>query len=146
MLDWAEIALYESEKELFEVLVTVGERNEDAREPEPELGREGTSPGCVFDSCQPLFRTDLQLEQHYVDERRLAVEGMGSYAVLPLLIDEKCTGVLRIASKTPQRYSEQDEEFLVEVSKQISLIVANLKAYDEIASLKAKLEIENIYL
>ena len=146
VLDWAEIALYEPQIDLFQVLVTLKEQNHDALEPGRELARESNSFGWVFDSCLPLFRIDLQREQQYTDENQVAAAGMGSYAVMPLLIEGKCIGVLRIASKTPQRYNEQDVEFLAEVAKQISLVVANLKAYDEIASLKAKLEIENTYL
>ena len=43
-------------------------------------------------------------------------------------------------------YSDRDVEFLSEVTKQISLVAANLQAYEEIACLKARLEIENTYL
>ncbi|MEO6816375.1 MAG: PAS domain-containing protein [Edaphobacter sp.] len=107
VVDWAEIALYGFEKELFEVLVSVGERNQDGGKSEAEHGREGTSSGWVFDACLPLLRTNLQQEQHYADESGLAAEGMQSYAVLPLMIDGKGTGVLRIASKTPQHYNEK---------------------------------------
>ncbi len=145
-LDWAEIALYEPQKDLFRVLVTSEKQNQDALERGRELGREGNSFGWVPDSCLPLFRVDLHREKQYTDEHRLAAAGMGSYAVLPLLIEGKCTGVLRIASERSQHYSDQDAEFLLEVAKQVSLVVANLKTYDEIASLKAKLEIENTYL
>ena len=146
LLDWAQIALCGSAKESFQVLVTSEEKKQQALEAGRELRREGNSFGWVFRACRPLFRADLQREKQYTDEQHLAAVGMGSYAVLPLLIEGKCTGVLRIASERPQYYSEQDAEFLLEVAKQISLVLANLKAYDEIAFLKAKLEIENTYL
>lgn len=146
VLDWAEIALYEPPKDLFRVLVTTEQQGQKALVAGCELKREGNSFGRVFDSCLPLFRDDLQREKQYTDEHRLAVAGMGSYAVLPLLIEGKGIGVLRIASKGLQHYSEQDEAFLLEVANHISLVLAKLKAYDEIASLKAKLEIENTYL
>jgi formate hydrogenlyase transcriptional activator len=63
-----------------------------------------------------------------------------------LLNQGNCTGVLRIARESAVRYSAADTEFLSEVAKQLSLAVENLKAYQEIASLKARLEIENTYL
>jgi formate hydrogenlyase transcriptional activator len=145
-LDWAQIALREPAKGSFQVLVTTENPSQNAFEAGCELGREGNSFGWVFDSCLPLFRVDLQREKQYMDEHRLAAAGMASYAVLPLLVEDKCTGLLRIASERLQPYSEQDAEFLKEVAKQISLVLANLKAYDEIAILKAKLERENSYL
>lgn len=146
LLDWAQLALYERQTDLLRVLATVGKQNQDGLDAGRELAREGYSFGWVFDSCVPLLRTDLQREQQYSDERRLAAAGMSSYAVFPLLLDGKCTGVLRIASAKSQRYSNQDVEFLSEVTKQISLVAANLQAYEEIARLKARLEIENTYL
>jgi formate hydrogenlyase transcriptional activator len=146
VLDWAQIALCEPAKNSFQVLVTTEKQSQNTFEAGRELAREGNSFGWVFDSCLPLFRVDLQREKQYTDEHHLAAAGMESYAVLPLLIEGKCTGVLRIAGARPQPYSDQDAEFLKEVAKQISLVVANLKAYDEIALLKAKLERENTYL
>jgi formate hydrogenlyase transcriptional activator len=53
---------------------------------------------------------------------------------------------LRVASTNPHQYTTEDAAFLSQVAKQLSLAVENLKAYEEIASLKAKLEIENTYL
>jgi len=146
VLDWAELALYEPQTDSFRVLATIAKQPQDTVAPERELEREDNSLGWVFESCLPLFRIDLQREQQYTDERRLAAAGMGSYAILPLLSEGGCIGVLRFASERSQHYSDQDVEFLLEVAEQISLVVANLKAYEEIAHLKAKLEIENTYL
>jgi len=142
--NWGEFAVYRAERDAFEVLSSTGVESPERFE--SEASHHNNSVGCVFDSRRPHLRTDLDREQQYPDERRLAAAGMRTYAAVPLLNRENCTGVLRIASAQPDQYSAQDVEFLSEVAKHLSLAVENLKAYEEIASLKAKLERENTYL
>ena len=144
--EWAEFAMYDGKNDEFTTLATSGEQNFKNFEPGREIRREGNSVGWVFEHRQPRLRSDLDLGDGYLDEHQLAAAGMRAYAVAPLLNEERCTGVLRIASRNPQQYGAAEVEFLSEVAKQLSLAVENLKAYEEIASLKAKLEIENTYL
>ncbi len=146
MVEWADLAMYEAKDDVFTTLCTNGEQDLKNFEPQRETGREGNSAGWVFEHRQPLLRSDLEVELRYTDERQMAAAGMRAYAIVPLLNRENCTGVLRVASKIPSAYSASEAEFLLEVAKQLSLAVENLKAYEEIASLKAKLEIENTYL
>jgi formate hydrogenlyase transcriptional activator len=49
-------------------------------------------------------------------------------------------------SESKYRYSEADAELLQEVANQVALAIANMKSYEEIAALKARLEKENVYL
>jgi formate hydrogenlyase transcriptional activator len=144
--DWAELAVYSHKKDAFEVLAATGEQKLEHFVPEREIRREGNSLGWVFDQRQPLLRSDLGCEGYYKDEHRLAAAGMRAYAVVPLLNQGNCTGVLRIGSSHPSPYGARDAKFLSDVATQLSLAVENLKAYEEIASLKARLEIENTYL
>jgi formate hydrogenlyase transcriptional activator len=51
-----------------------------------------------------------------------------------------------VLSKTKAQYSEKDAEFLQEVANQVALALENMRAYDEVAALKTRLEKENIYL
>ena len=55
-------------------------------------------------------------------------------------------GTFTVWSKTTNRYSEADSELLQEVANQVALAIANMKSYEEIAALKARLEKENVYL
>jgi formate hydrogenlyase transcriptional activator len=58
----------------------------------------------------------------------------------------KSIGTFALWSETQNRYSESDAELLREVANQVALAIANMKSYEEIASLKARLEKENVYL
>ena len=65
---------------------------------------------------------------------------------MPLDVKRKPVGILNVGSCTPNRYSDHDVELLTEVGKQVALAVENLLAYEEISSLKSRLEQENTYL
>ena len=71
---------------------------------------------------------------------------MRSHCVVPLIVRGKSIGTLNVASSTRNQYSEAAAEFLQEVANQVALALENMKSYEEIATLKARLEKENIYL
>jgi formate hydrogenlyase transcriptional activator len=53
---------------------------------------------------------------------------------------------MNLASSTARQYSEAHAELLQEVANQVALAVANMRAYEEINALKARLQAENVYL
>ena len=100
----------------------------------------------VLDRQQPVVRGDLETEQQSPGDQRLIDEGIQSYCVLPLVAMGESIGTFTVWSETKNRYSEEDAELLREVANQVALAIANMKSYEEIASLKARLEKENVYL
>jgi formate hydrogenlyase transcriptional activator len=102
--------------------------------------------GWVFDHRRPLVRGDLEKQQLYPTERHLIDEGMRSHCTAPLIVRGKCIGTVNISSKTKFQYSEKDAQLLQEVANQVALAVENMRSYEEIAELRAKLEKENVYL
>jgi formate hydrogenlyase transcriptional activator len=143
--DWAGLALYLPEKDAFRLLAIAGEYPIEHFRPGLELDRKGNSIGWVFDHGRPLVLCDLERERLYADDRLLADAGMRSCCIVPLFSRATCIGVLRLASQIVGLYSEADAEFLSEVANQVALAVENMKAYEEIAALKARLELENTY-
>ncbi|MBV8865840.1 MAG: sigma 54-interacting transcriptional regulator, partial [Acidobacteriaceae bacterium] len=111
-----------------------------------EIEHEDTSVGWVFDNGRPCLRRDLKKEQQYSNERLLAAEGMRSHCVVPLVARGCCIGTLNVTSRKTDQYSGEDADFLGEVAAQVALAVENMKAYEEIKTLKGKLEAENVYL
>src|SRR3989442_4476450 len=55
-------------------------------------------------------------------------------------------GTLRVSSTARRQYTTSDAIFLQEVAKQVAMAIQNMKAYEEISMLKARLERENVYL
>jgi formate hydrogenlyase transcriptional activator len=144
--DRCAITLYQPERDAFRFLAVEGDLHSDYFRAGLEDSRSETCVGWVFDHQQPLLRRDLQKEREYANEHRLAMEGIQSMCALPLACQGKCIGTLSLVSREKARYSNEDAEFLQEVANQITLAIQNMQAYEEIDSLKARLERENVYL
>ena len=71
---------------------------------------------------------------------------MRSYLIVPLIARDQAIGAVLLASFEPDRYATDDIPFLEGVAEQIALAVENMRAYEEIARLRARLEDENRYL
>jgi len=144
--DRCAITLYQPERDSFRFLAVEGELLSDYFRTGLELSRNETCGSWVFDHQRPLVRRDLEKEQQYPNERRLAAEGIQSMCVVPLALQGKCIGLLSVVSQQRDRYSDEDAVFLQEVANQVALAVQNMQSYQEIDSLKARLEKENVYL
>lgn len=143
--DWAGMGIFQPEKDAFRLLAIAGESILEHFRPGIELDRKQNHIGWVFDNRQPLVQSDVREEPPFEDNRHLAAGGMRSHLVVPLLSQGGCIGVLGVASRSAGIYSAMDAEFLSEVGNQVALAVVNMKAYEEIAALKARLEQENTY-
>src|SRR5271163_3256931 len=144
--DRCAITLYQPERDSFRFLAVEGELLSDYFRTGLEFSRNETCGSWVFDHQRPLVRRDLEKEQQYPNERRLAAEGIQSMCVVPLALQGRCIGLLSFVSQQRDRYSDEDAVFLQEVANQVALAIQNMQSYQEIASLKARLERENVYL
>jgi formate hydrogenlyase transcriptional activator len=144
--DRCAITLYQPERDSFRFLAVEGELHSDYFKTGLEFSRDETCGSWVFEHLRPLVRRDLEKEQQYLNERRLASEGIRSLCVVPLALQGKCIGLLSAVSRQRNRYSDEDAVFLQEVANQVALAVQNMQSYQEIATLKARLEKENVYL
>jgi formate hydrogenlyase transcriptional activator len=102
--------------------------------------------GRVFRQQEVLLRRDLGAERQYQAEEQAYSDGVRSYVIVPLIVRGRNIGVLAVASVNPNQYSDADAAFFQEVANQVALAVENMKAYEEIAALKARLERESVYL
>jgi formate hydrogenlyase transcriptional activator len=100
----------------------------------------------VLEHQEVVTRGDLKREQQSLGEKRLVAEGIQSYCVVPLIAMGQSMGTFAVWSQTQNRYTSADAELLREVANQVALAIANMTSYEEIASLKARLEKENVYL
>jgi formate hydrogenlyase transcriptional activator len=144
--DRCAITLYQPERDSFRFLAVEGELLSDYFRTGLEISRNETCGSWVFDHQRLLVRRDLEKEQQYPNERRLAAEGIQSMCVVPLALQGKCIGLLSVVSQQRDRYSDEDAGILQEVANQVALAVQNMQSYQEIESLKAMLEKENVYL
>jgi len=145
-VDRASLTLYQPDRDTLRVIALEKERGLDFFGVGTEMSRADSHHGWVFDQQRPLLRRDVETEWQYPIEQRLLGTGLRSFCIAPLILEGKSIGTLGIGSNKPNQYSEADAEFLCEVAGQVALAAANMKAYEEIAALKARLEKENVYL
>jgi len=136
--DRAALTLYQHERDVFRFMAFEGGFVSDYFRPGLEIDPKENSVGWVFRHQQPILRRDLEKEQEYANERRLAAEGMRSHCVVPLIVQGKSIGTFNVASRNRDQYSQADAEFLLKVANQAALVMANMKSYEDIASLNLK--------
>jgi formate hydrogenlyase transcriptional activator len=73
-------------------------------------------------------------------------EGLKTLCIAPLVNRGHAIGVLCLARKKDDSFSEHDAEFLSEVAGQVAVAIENALAYREISELKDKLAQEKLYL
>ncbi|HEX7330426.1 MAG TPA: sigma 54-interacting transcriptional regulator [Pyrinomonadaceae bacterium] len=72
--------------------------------------------------------------------------GLASGCASPLIFRDRVLGVLGIKSSRPHAFSKDDAELFEQVANQVAIAVENALAYNEIETLKNKLEKEKLYL
>ncbi len=111
-----------------------------------EVSATDSHAGWVFRHGEPLVRQDLAEGVRFPVEERVLAAGFRSYVMLPLVARGKSVGTLGVASVKPNQYGDTDVSFLREVAAQIAMAIVNMRAHEELAVLKARVERENVYL
>jgi formate hydrogenlyase transcriptional activator len=144
--DLAALTVYEHDTDTLRLRAQHGQVNTTHLGVGQTADRTNSHIGWVFDHRQTLLRRSLGVERTFLTENWLFDEGIRSACTVPLLIADKCIGTVTIASRMAERYGQNDATFLESLGGQIALAVSNLLAFEEISSLKARLQDENTYL
>ncbi len=81
-----------------------------------------------------------------IDYEPTTCSGLASGCASPLIFRGRVLGVLAIKSSRPHAFSKDDAELFEQVANQVAIAVENALAYNEIETLKNKLEKEKLYL
>jgi formate hydrogenlyase transcriptional activator len=145
--DRAALHLYDPVKDVFRVLGVTGPV------PSPpifpigtEWPRRQTRGGWVLDHRKPLLTVDLRDPPSFLEHAALLKGELRSAVSAPMAIKGKFIGTLNIGSRVPGQYGAEDASLLAAIAEQVALAIENLLAYEEIATLKARLEEEKVYL
>jgi formate hydrogenlyase transcriptional activator len=145
--DRAALVLHDPEKDVFKVLGVAGPV------PSPpiiplgtEWPRRQSRSGWVLDNHEPMLTADLREAPPFAEHAFLIKEGLRSAVSVPMKIKGRIIGTLNVGSRMVDRYGENETSLLVAIAEQVSLAIENLLAYEQIATLKARLEEENLYL
>ena len=108
--------------------------------------REGSRTGWIVATGQSLNSADLREDTRFIEHEPLVRAGILSALSVPLIAKGKVIGTLNLGSREVGKYGDWDCELLVAIADQIGLAIQNMLAYEEITSLKSRLEQENLYL
>ena len=145
--DRAALVLHDAARDVFTVLgVATPTPSIDAIPLGTEWPREGGRSGFILDTGKPLLTPDLRAAAPFVEHPYLLREGILSAASVPMAIKGRIIGTLNVGSRDLARYDENDVSLLVAIAEQVALAIENLLAYEQIATLKRRLEEENLYL
>ncbi len=101
----------------------------------------------VLDAVTPVI-LDWREREGFASEvdALAAAEGLKVSCVIPLVNHGRALGRLSISRRTEISFTQEDVEFLSQISGQIAIAVENALAYREISELKDKLAQEKLYL
>jgi formate hydrogenlyase transcriptional activator len=108
--------------------------------------REGSRTGWIVATGNSLNSPDLREDTRFVEHAPLVQVGILSALSVPLKAKDRVIGTLNLGSREVGKYKDWQCEFLVAIADQIALAIQNMLAYEEITSLKSRLEQENLYL
>lgn len=117
-------------------------------EPEETSGRpEGLPGGEALATGKPVVTTGLDYERFPSPlYRKYAEVGLRSSCSIPLVGANGMSGVLDLARKSGEPFTENEVDLLVQVARQIAIATENSLAYGELSQLKDKLATEKLYL
>jgi formate hydrogenlyase transcriptional activator len=145
--DRCSLILHDPATDSFRVLGAAGVESSPPAIPlGKEWPRRGSRTGWVFDHRTPLIATDFRDPPSFVEDPVLLQMGLRSAVTVPLNVRGKILGSINVASRVPGRYDHDMATLLAAIGEQVALAIENLLAYEEIATLKARLEEENLYL
>jgi len=101
----------------------------------------------AFETLKPVIVNQFDPSEFGPQGSQIVLgEGLKTLCIAPLVNRGRAIGVLCLARKKENSFSEHDAEFLTEVAGQVAIAIENALAYREISELKDKLAQEKLYL
>jgi formate hydrogenlyase transcriptional activator len=108
--------------------------------------RDGVS-GRAFETLKPVIMNQFDPAEFGPEGSQIIIgEGLKTLCIVPLVNRGRALGVLCLARKKENSFSQHDADFLTEVGGQVTIAIENALAYREISELKDKLAQEKLYL
>jgi len=101
----------------------------------------------AFETLKPVIENQFDPAEFGPEASQILLgEGLKTLCIAPLVNRGRAIGVLGLARKKDDSFSEHDAEFLTEIAGQVAIAIENALAYREISELKDRLAQEKLYL
>ncbi len=95
---------------------------------------------------RPYVCPDIARLQRFRDEPRLLTFGYRAYVLCPLVVRGRMLGAIRFIHDHPREYTPEAVSLFSEIAEISAMAAANALAYQEINTLRQKLQAENLVL
>jgi len=148
VVPWARatVTLYDHEADGFKFYVIATTMAQVVLQRDAVIPRAGSGMGWAYDHKMLHIRQDLKRVQVFPEDKLYVQEGLGRIINLPLLVGDRCLGILNIGSIESGVPDPGDLEFLTQVAMQIAYAIDHVQAYEQIDRLRNQLAKENVYL
>src|SRR5437016_3141697 len=125
VIPWARatVTLYDQEADGFKFYVIATTVANVVLQRDAVIPRIGSGMGWAYDHKTVNIRPDLKRVQVFPEDKWYVQEGLGRMINLPLLVGDKCLGILNIASIESGVPDPGDLEFLTQVAMQIAYAI-----------------------
>ena len=107
----------------------------------------GTPAAEALATGKPVIVRDVDAGRYPAPIVRRRIEmGCKSACSVPLVTANGTLGTLEVVRKTSETWSEEDVEFLVQVTRQVATAVENALSYRQLEEIKERLATEKLYL
>ena len=101
----------------------------------------------AFETLKPVIMNQFDPAEFGPEGSQIIIgEGLKTLCIVPLVNRGRALGLLCLARKKENSFSEHDADFLTEVAGHVTIAIENALAYTEISELKDKLAQEKLYL
>jgi sigma-B regulation protein RsbU (phosphoserine phosphatase) len=87
---------------------------------------------------EPVLVADVSQDPRYI----MVVEDVRSELAIPLLLKDRCIGVIDLESPEPDAFTKRDVEILTLLASQAAVAIENANLYEEVRATQARLEKE----
>jgi len=148
VIPWARasVTLYDPEADGFRFYVMATTMAQVVLQRDAVIPRIGSGMGWAYDHKTVHCRPELKQVQVFPEDQMYVQEGLGRIINLPLLVRDRCLGILNIGSIESGMPDPGDLEFLTQVAMQIAYAIDHVQAYEQIERLRDQLAKEKDYL
>jgi formate hydrogenlyase transcriptional activator len=145
--DFAALAFHEPETDQLRLQLLDVAYQKDMPLEEITVPVEGSAPGWVFRTRQPLILSNLDKSRfERATLRHLIAAGLKSACWLPLFSGDRVLGIMTIASRSEAAFSESKAAMLGQIANRVAMAMDNALALRRLAELRDKLNLEKRYL
>ena len=145
--DYASLALHDAESGQLRFQAVELNSGQALVQPQVSASAESSPAGVAFSSGKPVsFDLDGLRRFPSVTTQMMFSQGIQFLCCLPLITKNGVLGTLNIGSRQSNALQQDDLELLTQVAAQTAIALDNALAYQQIATLKDRLNKEKLYL